>query len=1729
MTRRHLWSQRYSRNTSSACSAQRRARLCLEQLEDRTLLSANLLFDSVAASLSILGDAKDTTIRESVSSSGFLEVAVDGQRHSSDPTSAFFDQALAGASGSTLSGISFNGGGHDTLILGSQELAGNLVVSASASIVTEDVVASGQLTIEAPSIEVSGRLGGSGITLAASGLITVEAGGQLAAERLEVSAGVFVNSGQLHADGLAGGEVFMSAGNVLNAGRVSADGSEAGGTVRIAFSGSYMDTTAAVTSADGLAGSGGNVTIDGGSTGRLFSSGRHDATGAVGGHVDLFGQEVVLVGASVDASGEAGGGEVRIGGDFHGSSASARSNALTVSVSAATTIRADARDAGNAGQVVVWSDQLTTFDGSVAARGGPVAGNGGFIEVSSAGNLAYGGTADTGAPAGDPGTLLLDPKNIVISTVTGALPQFNFVDPNPTTGAHFGQSVTVLSNGNVVVTNPGDNFGGTNAGAVYLYDGFTGALISSLVGSSANDLVGGTGIVALSSGHYVIRSVSWNGTRGAVTWASGTAGVSGTVDASNSLVGSNANDAVGGAGISPYHEGGGVTALDNGNYVVRSLDWNSKRGAVTWGSGTSGVSGAVDDTNSLVGSNANDRVGYAMTVLSNGNYVVRSPYWNGNSGAATWGSATSGVSGAVDATNSLVGSSANDYVGFNVFNVGNGNYVVVSSNWNGNRGAVTWASGTAGVTGTIDASNSLVGSNANDYVGYYGYGIIALSNGNYVVRSPNWNGNRGAATWASGTAGVTGTVSASNSLIGSSAGDSVGFGGAALTNGNYVVASPSWNDTRGAATWSSGTAGITGTIDSTNSLVGSSTNDQVGASGITALANGNYAVGSPYWNGGRGALTWSSGTAGVTGTISSSNSLVGSNANDNVGGGGSVVPLGNGNYVVRNFSWNGKRGAVTWASGAAGVTGTVSASNSLVGASDNDSVGSSVTVLSNGNYVVNSSGWNGTRGAATWGSGTAGISGTISASNSLVGSSSGDAVASGGIYALSNGNYVVSSWHWNGNTGAATWSSGSTGLTGTVSASNSLVGSNANDYAGIGVVVLGNGNYVVDSQYWNGNRGAVTWGSGTAGVTGTVGAGNSLLGVSANDKVGSGGIVALSDGNYVVGSPSWFSGRGAATWTSGTTGRTVNGSGTITAENSLVGATPNAGLRSVAEDSVTHTFLASFYSEGTGRVTAGLVDPNLLTFARGQSQTVSITPAMLTRTLNTGGAVVLQASNDITINAPITVSAGGSGGALTFEAGRSILINASITTDNGALTLIANDTLAHGVVDAQRDPGNAVITMAFGTTLNTGTGALTVELRDGAGLTNNDSGAITLRTVTAGSVAVTNNGPTAASDAVVGPVTSTAAQTYTNANGTTVVAGNLSAASHAITFFDSVALNASITASAVNFAGTSTQDLGGTGGSLPNLVHNGSGTLRLTSDLTVSGAFTNSSGTFDANGQAVTVGGLTTIASGTQYLGSTGSQSFGGGLSLPAGGSLDGGNLTLGGNVSAGEDSSANPATISGNLSLGGATRTFTTTAGSGAVQLLVSAVVSDSGGAGLTKAGAGTLLLQADNTYTGTTTVQAGLLVVDGTQASSNVTLSGGTLGGVGTVGAITASGGTLRPGDPDVTGILTASADVSLASAATFGVRLDGTTAGSGYDQLNVTGAVNLNSDAGAGSRLAVSVGFTSAVGDTFTILTATGGITGTFQGLDEGATFTVGGMNFQITYQGAGGTAVVLTHVA
>lgn len=698
----------------------------------------------------------------------------------------------------------------------------------------------------------------------------------------------------------------------------------------------------------------------------------------------------------------------------------------------------------------------------------------------------------------------------------------------------FGQAVTVLPNGNYVVIDADydrPNPPMSNVGAVYLYSP-QGGLISALVGSQVTDFVGNGGITVLANGHFVVRSHGWNNgaaaAAGAVTWGDAETGwgVGKTVavSAANSLVGTQTNDQV---GLGP------TLALSNGHYVVRSDTWRNGAvngaGAVTWCDGAGGTVGPVSPANSLVGSQLNDQVGNApVTALTNGNYVVRSFNWrNGavfGAGAVTWGNGQGGTVGPVTPANSLVGSQAFDGVGSELITaLSNGNYVVRSPSWdNGavaNAGAVTWCHGQGGTVGLITPANSLVGSQSNDRVGFIA--TVPLSNGHYVALSPFWsNGavaSAGAATWCNGQGGTVGLITPDNSLVGSQANDFVGEKAAALTNGHYVVGSSFWTNgaviSAGAVTWCNGGGGTVGPVTEANSLVGTQTSDQVGSSGIIALVNGNYVVSSLLWDNGTvagaGAVTWGNGAGTTTGPVTPANSLVGSQANDGVGNGG-IVPLHNGNYAVGSPLWdNGavtNAGAATWGNGKTGTRGVVSPANSLVGSQPLDGISSQgIAALSNGHYVVCSQHCDGglapNSGAATWCNGQGGTVGPVTSANSLVGSQAGDQVGIG-FSTLSNGNYVIRSPVWNNGVaiaaGAVTLGNSAGGTVGPVTPANSLVGSQANDNVGSTVSVHSDGYYLVRSPSWdNGatpNVGAYTLGDGQTGTVGQVGAGNSALG-----------------------------------------------------------------------------------------------------------------------------------------------------------------------------------------------------------------------------------------------------------------------------------------------------------------------------------------------------------------------------------------------------------------------------------------------------------------------------------------------------------------------------------------------------------------------------------------------------------------------------------------------------------
>ena len=126
-------------------------------------------------------------------------------------------------------------------------------------------------------------------------------------------------------------------------------------------------------------------------------------------------------------------------------------------------------------------------------------------------------------------------------------------------------------------------------------------------------------------------------------------------------------------------------------------------------------------------------------------------------------------------------------------------------------------------------------------------------------------------------------------------------------------------------------------------------------------------------------------------------------------------------------------------------------------------------------------------------------------------------------------------------------------------------------------------------------------------------------------------------------------------------------------------------------------------------------------------------------------------------------------------------------------------------------------------------------------------------------------------------------------------------------------------------------------------------------------------------------------------------------------------------------------------------------------------------------------------------------------TGAASTVNVnSGAVLIGAGTVGGPlnVNGGGTVSPGSsPAIIG----TGDLAFAAGAAYQVELDGTTAGSGHDQLDVSGTVALG-----GATLNATLGFIPTGGDSFTIIANDGAdlVIGTFSGLPDDSIFTISG---------------------
>jgi filamentous hemagglutinin family protein len=272
-------------------------------------------------------------------------------------------------------------------------------------------------------------------------------------------------------------------------------------------------------------------------SGELSAAGRR--RGTAGGTVQITGESIEVTGARIDVSGRAGGGIALIGGDIGGGAFNATAHAAgatlrnwwvptasTVTLDGATLIDASARRSGDGGTVVVWADQATRFHGTILARGGAAFGNGGFVEVSGKERLGFAGLADTSAPNGRQGMLLLDPEDI----------QIGGTGPWVVTVAALEQAL--LSNDVAIVTGSSSGLGN---GDITVAQSFNwGASNTSLMIAAYRNFVvkngvtirnTGSGSLNIGAGVDTTNSASWTLTGAGSIFFEG----SGKIDFSNSL------------------------------------------------------------------------------------------------------------------------------------------------------------------------------------------------------------------------------------------------------------------------------------------------------------------------------------------------------------------------------------------------------------------------------------------------------------------------------------------------------------------------------------------------------------------------------------------------------------------------------------------------------------------------------------------------------------------------------------------------------------------------------------------------------------------------------------------------------------------------------------------------------------------------------------------------------------------------------------------------------------------------------------------------------------------------------------------------------------------------------------------------------------------------------------------------------------------------------------------
>lgn len=363
------------------------------------------------------------------------------------------------------------------------------------------------------------------------------------------------------------------------------------------------------------------------------------------------------------------------------------------------------------------------------------------------------------------------------------------------------------------------------------------------------------------------------------------------------------------------------------------------------------------------------------------------------------------------------------------------------------------------------------------------------------------------------------------------------------------------------------------------------------------------------------------------------------------------------------------------------------------------------------------------------------------------------------------------------------------------------------------------------------------------------------------------------------------------------------------------------------------------------------------------------------------------------------------------------------------------------------------------------------------------------------------------------------ADTRTYANPITVVAGNTGVATIGNSGAASTVLSGLITLNkSLTVAAGSTGTVNLSGASTGQAV-TGAGDITITSAtpasnlVTLSGSNSGFTGNVNVNSGVFRVGSANALSSAnTVFVNSASSAQF----------NLNGNNQTIAGVTGGG--TVTNTVASARTLTLGG----------SGTYAFGGSITATTPANMAVTKSGSGKQTLSGVSNYTGATTVTAGTLIINGELGATAVSVSSNAiLGGSGTLGGTLSLSGnsTLAPGNSP--GILTVNDDILMSGDTTLSMELNGTTAGTLYDQIVLGGTTNNFTLDGGNVTLALSFGYAPQIGDSFTLIDnisggsflLTGGSLG-FDNLVPNGFITVGAVTLQANNFSAGSNDLVLT---